>query len=373
MRIALVRARYNPYGGAERFVANALTALQLPGIQLTIVTRAWQEQAGISALVVNPFHVGNLWRDWSFARAVCRAIGEQKFDLVQSHERIACCDVYRAGDGVHREWLTQRRRSQGFRGRVSVAVNPYHHYMLWAEKALFSSGKLKAVICNSAMVKDEIQRYFNLPDAKCHVIYSGVDSERFSPQLRASHRQSFRARFGVPSDATMYLLVGSGFERKGVSQFLRALSRLPADCHGAVVGTDKRQARYERDASRLGIGERVRFAGGLEDVAPAYGAADVFVLPALYDPFPNAALEAMASGLPIIASLQSGVAELIRDGDNGYRCDALNVAALARHMDTLRFAGQRDAMGLAARNTVLPFTFDAMAGKLAALYRGLLG
>jgi UDP-glucose:(heptosyl)LPS alpha-1,3-glucosyltransferase len=371
-RIALVRARYNPYGGAERFVANALSALQAQDMQLTIVTRAWQQQGGIEALVVNPFYLGNVWRDWSFAREVCKRLKSEAFDLVQSHERLACCDVYRAGDGVHREWLKQRTRAVDRWQRFSIAANPYHRYVLGAERRVFASPQLKAVICNSEMVKREIQHYFQLPESKLHVIYSGVDSERFSPSLRVQ-RDSFRAQHDIASDALVYLFVGSGFERKGVASFLRALARLSDRCIGLVVGKDKHQARFERLAAWLGMEQRVRFTGGVEDTAPAYGAADIFVLPTLYDPFPNVALEAMASALPVITSHKSGAAELIEDGINGFSCDALDVTQLAQHMAALQDDALRRAMGDAARKTVLPLTFEAMSAKLVALYRQLLG
>jgi UDP-glucose:(heptosyl)LPS alpha-1,3-glucosyltransferase len=372
MKIALVRSRYNPYGGAERFVANALSALQSQNLQLTIVTRSWQEQPGVAALIVNPFYLGNVWRDWGFARGVSRAISKEKFDLVQSHERLACCDVYRAGDGVHREWLTQRKRTKDFWGRLSISLNPYHHYMLLAERKLFLSSRLKAVICNSEMVKKEIQYHFGLPASKCHVIYSGVDSTRFSPGLREAHLETFRAEHNISVDSLVYLFVGSGFERKGVSQFLRALSKLPANCEGVIVGADKHLPRYEQEAIALGLTGRVCFTGGLKDVGSAYGAADVFVSPTLYDPFPNAALEAMASGLPIITSTKSGVAELIQDGINGYRCDALDVETLANQMMAVRDDKRRQEMGDAARRTVLPLSFEIMSAKLVDLYKKLL-
>ena len=83
-------------------------------------------------------------------------------------------------------------------------------------------------------------------------------------------------------------------------------------------------------AARLGIADRVHFPGPQTDVKPFYGAADCFALPTLYDPFPNAALEALASGLPIIVSRQCGAAELVREGFNGFVVDALDVDALAR-------------------------------------------
>jgi UDP-glucose:(heptosyl)LPS alpha-1,3-glucosyltransferase len=103
MRLAVIRQRYTPYGGAERFVEGALEALLERGVAISLYTREWPETrlALIEPTIVNPFHVGRLWRDMSFAREVCKAIGGTKADLVQSHERVTCCDVFRAGDGVH--------------------------------------------------------------------------------------------------------------------------------------------------------------------------------------------------------------------------------------------------------------------------------
>lgn len=372
-RIALVRGRYTPYGGAERFVANALEALRLNGVAITLVTRAWQAQETMPALICNPFYVGNVWRDWGFARAVCSALARERFDLVQSHERIACCDVYRAGDGVHREWLAQRARTLTWLGRAKIKLNPYHAYTRYAEEKLFRSVKLKAVICNSHMVKSEIQRWFQTPADKLHVIYSGVDTEHFHPRQRALHRVSFRTQHGIPDDAVVYLFVGSGFERKGVARLIEAFTKLPQTAYLLIAGKDKHQARYERLATVCDVAPRTRFLGGVDDVAPCYGAADVFVLPTLYDPFPNVIFEAMASGLTVITSAKSGGAELIRPGSNGFVCDALDVNTLAQHMLTLFDADCRMSMGIAARAAAADFTLAAMSIQLGKLYRELLG
>ena len=371
MQIALIRQRYTAFGGAERFVANALEALKSQGAQITLVTRQWQGQAGLDAVVCDPFYLGSVWRDWGFARAVCRELAHRDFDLVQSHERIACCDVYRAGDGVHAQWLANRRAALGAVGRLALALNPYHRYVLAAERGLFKSPRLRAVICNSRMVKEEIRRHFGVAEDKLHVIYSGVDTAAFHPELRTRHRLAVRERHGIPMDAPVFLHVGSGFERKGIARLLAALARLPEVAHALIVGKDKHLVRYQRLADHLGLARRVHFTGGLTDVKPCYGAADVFCLPTLYDPFPNAALEAMASGLPVVTSTRCGAAELIEPGCNGFVCDALDVTALA---EAMRRAAERSSeMGVAARRTVEPLTLAAMAARLVGLYQQLLG
>ena len=100
--------------------------------------------------------------------------------------------------------------------------------------------------------------------------------------------------------------------------------------------------------------------------------ADAFVLPTRYDPMPNAALEAMASGLPIVTSTTCGIAARVTSGENGFVYDALDVAQLARHMDQLAAPGIANAMRGAARAAVLDLDLDAMATKLIGLYHSLL-
>jgi UDP-glucose:(heptosyl)LPS alpha-1,3-glucosyltransferase len=373
LRLAIIRQRYTPYGGAERFVEAALEALLERGVAISLYTREWPQARLqlIEPVLCDPFHVGRLWRDWSFARAVCRAVTEKAPELVQSHERLLCCDVYRAGDGVHRSWLDARLRSASTLRRWFTELSPYHRYVLAIERRLFASPLLKAVICNSRMVRRDIRERFGLSDERLPVVYNAVDSEAFSPKLRA-HRDSMRQKLGVPQDATLFLLVGSGYVRKGVAAALTALSRLPDNTHLLVVGRDKALGRYKRMARQLGIASRVALVGAQADPKPFYGAADVFVLPTLYDPCPNAALEAMACGLPVVTSTQCGAAELVVEHDAGFVCEARDLDALAAHMSTLTDPQARAGRGERAREAVLPLTPDAMTLQLVLLYRDLL-
>ncbi|HYA38400.1 MAG TPA: glycosyltransferase family 4 protein [Candidatus Methylomirabilis sp.] len=369
-KIALIRQRYAHDGGAEHFVSRALEALRSRDVRLTLITREWRGAEGFEVLTCNPLYLGRLWRDWSFARAVCRRLESESFDLVQSHERLSCCDVYRAGDGVHREWLAQRARAQGVLGRLGTALNPYHYYVKGAERRLFESPGLRAVICNSRMVREEIRRYFAIADDKLHVIYSGVDAGAFHPDLK-THRGEIRARHGIPEEATLFLFVGSGFERKGMAALLQAIAMLSGEAFLLVVGRDRHLSRFEAQARHLGLSRRSKFVGPQADVRPYYGAAEALVLPTLYDPFPNVALEAMASGLPVITSLKSGAAELIENGANGYACDALDVPALAAHLRAVTPESAR-TLGARARATVEPMSLGRMSGELLDLYNKLL-
>jgi len=369
-RVALVRSRYDPAGGAERFVQNAIAALRSQGATLTIVTRRWPDHDG-SAIVLDPFHVGSLWRDWGFARAACAELARRRFDLVQSHERIACCDVYRAGDGVHAQWLAERSRVQGPLSRLATNLSPHHRYVLSAERALFTSPRLKAVICNSEMVRGEIAARFGTPAEKLVLIRNAVDADAFHPGLRDEMRAGVRQQVKIPANANVALHVGSGFERKGVAALLEAVALAPTKPWALVVGRDKRLPRYVELARRLGIAERTRFVGAVSDVRPYYAAADSFVLASLYDPQPNAVLEAMACGLPVVTTTKCGAAELLAENESGFVRDALDVHGFAEAIGRLD-GGVALRMGKAARAAVEAYTPAAMARKYLDLYRRLL-
>jgi UDP-glucose:(heptosyl)LPS alpha-1,3-glucosyltransferase len=376
IRLALVRQRYNPFGGAERFVATTLEALAKRDLDLslTLVTRHWTGgQSHHQVIECQPRYLGRLARDWSFARCVQAVMQREQFDLVQSHERIAGCDIFRAGDGVHAAWLEQRRRTQSLIGRLGAWLSPWHRYTLAAERAMFADPRLKAVICISDLVRNDIRRFYGVADDKLQVIYNGIDLDRFHPDLALEHRAAIRQQHGIPESATLFIYVGSGFERKGVAALLEAMARAtPGDTHLLVLGSDKDLPRYSSQAARLGLAERVVFTGGVNDARPYYAAADAFVLPTRYEPLSNAALEALACGLPSILSAQCGAAELLTPGVNGYVCDALDVPALAAHLSALAQPGVAAAMRPAARAAVAQLGLEGMAARLLTLYRSLI-
>ncbi|MFB0823940.1 glycosyltransferase family 4 protein [Chromobacterium violaceum] len=373
IRLAIVRQKYNPAGGAERFVSRALHALREHGeLDLHLIARRWEALADVTAHRVAPFYVGNVWRDWGFARAARRLWSREGFDLIQSHERIPGCDVYRAGDGVHRHWLKLRERQMSWLRKLSLKLNPYHRYVCRTEAEMFRHSRLKRVICNSQMVKREIIEYFQLPESWITVIYNGVDLEAFHPRLREQYRQEMRREWSIAESAPLLLYVGSGFERKGVARALRAVAAHP-EVHLMVVGGDKRLERYRKLARRLGVEPRVRFAGPQQDVRPFYGMADGFILPTLYDPFPNVCVEALACGLPILTTLQCGSAELVREGVNGWVCDALDEPRLAAQIgDWLAMRDRWSTVAEAARGVVEPLSMERMGKRLLDCYQRVL-
>ena len=370
MKLALIRARYDPFGGAERFLNSAADSLVAQGASPTIITRAWPQSAGaaIAHKIVNPRFVTSAGRDRGFARAACELLQTEKFDLVQSYERLACCDVFHAVDGVHAEWLAQRKRVQSPLKQFGVRINPHHRYVLDAERRMYHSPKLRAVICISRMVKQDVLRHYHIAPEKLHVIYGSIDTEMFHPRLRDQHRHDLRKQLGIAVDVPVAIYVGSGFERKGVAGFLTSVARVPG-LNAIVVGRDKRMAHYQALANSIGLTNRVIFTGGISDVRPYYAASDVFVMPTLYEPFGLVFGEAMACGLPVVASSQSGAADWIEHGVDGFVVDALDTMAIKYSIEA---ALADPAIGKRARAKVLPHTQAATSAQYASLYRHLL-
>ncbi|MEN4981002.1 glycosyltransferase family 4 protein [Erwinia billingiae] len=371
VRLAIVRQKYRPDGGAERFISRALEALDDDSLELNIITRSWQGEPKPEwhLHICNPKKWGRISRERGFAVAARACWQQEKFDIVQSHERIAGCDIFRAGDGVHRVWLEQRARVVSPVQRLLTQVSRYHRYVMTAEEEMFRSPALKKIICNSLMVKNDIMRCFQVPEEKFAVIYNAIDSTRFMPAT-AEQRQQSREQLNLPDNAKVFIYVGSGFERKGLKASISALAA--TDAHLLVVGQDKQQSRYENLARSLGCEKRIHFVGVQNNVIPFYHAADSLILPTLYDPFPNVILEAMACGLPVITSFTCGGAEFIIDGKQGFVCDALDVPALTAAAVAIPQRTLDSRMGDLARERVLPCSPQQLATQLHALYQQVL-
>lgn len=377
VKLALVRQRYNPFGGAERFVERALDALSEQGADITLITRSWQgaPKAGFRQIICDPptnWLAGRAGRDKTFSSCVQKTMATGNFDLVQSHERVPGCSIFRAGDGVHAAWLAHRERFLPRWRRLAQNFSSYHRYVLAAEEAMFAHSALRAVICNSHMVADEIAQYYGVDRSKLHVIYNGVDTDDFHPRLAALHRATVRKSLDISDTTPLLLYVGSGYERKGVPQLLRAfVGAARSGAHLVVVGADRQLNATRRLAERLGISDNTHFLGPVKDVRPYYGVADAFVLPTLYDPCPNAALEAMACGLPILSGVACGAREWVVQGANGLVVDPLSSSDLSLALDELIVLAMEPRAHVLARQSVEGLHLAAMSSRLLELYRSL--
>jgi UDP-glucose:(heptosyl)LPS alpha-1,3-glucosyltransferase len=374
MRVAFIRQKYDPYGGAERFTQALMETLAERTVEVHVFARWWQvnEKTRVHFHPVKGPGWPSLLRHASFVFQVQRAVKKHDFNLIQSNERTLCQHVYRAGDGVHARWLDLRAPQLGRVRRFTVAINPFHRYLLWLERRLFAHPALRAIVVNSNMVRQEITSRFNVPEERLHTIYNGVDLERLHPDNRLTFGAATRARYGLDDKIPLVLFVGSGFERKGLASLHRGMARARGRAYLWVVGKGRAQ-RYQRLARELGISKRVTFWGPQEDVVPFYAAADVFALPSIYDPFPTVILEALASGLPAITTAQCGAAEIMTHGREGFiLASPQAIAELAEYLSRLYQPPQRRPMAVWARERAEAFPIEKTVNELLSLYLRLL-
>jgi UDP-glucose:(heptosyl)LPS alpha-1,3-glucosyltransferase len=129
-------------------------------------------------------------------------------------------------------------------------------------------------------------------------------------------------------------------------------------------------APYQRLAARLGLDDRVVWTGPMREVERLYAAADAVALPALYEPFGNVHLEALAAGVPVLSSARAGGSEIVRPGDNGWVVDEVAADPIARGLTALRDA-PAGGWSARARTAVEGFTYAAQAKAFTTLYERL--
>jgi UDP-glucose:(heptosyl)LPS alpha-1,3-glucosyltransferase len=374
MKIAVVRRRWVADGGGERFAAALAGALADREHDVTVVSSDWISSNGPVryARVPTIRGRGEILGLLSFTLGAAQRLRAGAYDLVQSHEKLLWQDVYRAGDGCHREWLRQRHRHRpGWRTRLAPWT-PYHRLVLALEHHALGRRRYRKIIANSERGRTDLQRHYGVPAGDVRVVYNGVDLERFAPARREALRDVARTQFEIPRDVMLLLFLGSGFERKGLTYLLRSLRVTPEDVWAVVVGHDLYADTYRALAERLGVARRVRFAGALAEPERAYAAADAFVLPTIYEPFSNACLEALASGLPVITTRANGASEIFTGGLRDLVVDEPgDEAALASRITALRERDFREALGREARRAAEQRPLSRTIDEFLAVYREL--
>lgn len=198
---------------------------------------------------------------------------------------------------------------------------------------------VKQVIANSSASAEPYRRH--VPQ-KVTVVHNGIDLADYAPE--AVPRGEFRRQEGIPQDAVVVGFTGHLTPRKGLDTLIRAAAALvPARPKLLFVAIGRVPfgsridcgARYEALARELGIAERFRFAGFREDVRPAVADFDVLALPSFQEPFGRSVIEAMALGVPVVASRVGGLPEILTDGRDGLLVPAGDVGALAQAIGSL--------------------------------------
>ncbi len=347
-------------GGAEASAVRVVEELQRRGVDVTVVCRQAEPPTGPEIGIIR-LRVPGFWQPMRvsrFSREAGRATAHG-FDIVHSFSRTRHQTVYRAGGGSHAAYIERVYRYP----RLQRSLSPRHHAILRIEEAVLRD-PTQLIQCVSQRVAAEIASRYQVSPERLVNLYNGVDAERFNPAQREPRRAALRTELEL--EGPVALFVGSGFHRKGLDRALRGLAESGGSTCLLVAGRGDPRP-YRQLAGELGVEGRVRFLGHRNDVEALHAAADLLVLPTRYDPFANAVLEGMASGLPVATTPVNGVAELIEHGKNGFIYKENFGPAFRLLQDHAGLA----PVSAAARRTAEHFTWSDHADQLLQLYSKL--
>jgi UDP-glucose:(heptosyl)LPS alpha-1,3-glucosyltransferase len=237
---------------------------------------------------------------------------------------------------------------------------------LAGERWCYRPERLRLLGAVSLGVRSELEHHY--PGVPIVLTPNGVDTDRFRPDAAAG--ESLRRAEGIDPQAVVALLVGGDWDRKGLKIAIESLVHAPAVSLWVVGRGDER--RFAGLAAAHGVADRVRFHGARNDTERFYQAADLFVLPTLYETFSLVAFEAAACGLPLVVTRVNGVEELIGDDTAGLtveRSPAAVGAALARLAEDGELRRQ---LGTTARERAQAYTWSRSVESVLAAYDRLL-
>lgn len=353
MHIALVRRHCSlKRAGAERYCVNLFRGLQKLGHRVTVIGEGIDDELReeVEFLPVAVNKLTSWTKNRSFAENCAKLVRSKQFDVVHGLSRVEGLDTFRLTDPMQTHWVKVWYRNPV--SRCLQHLNPRHRAIFELERRLYRPTGVRRIIVQSKLDAKLLTQYFKVDESRICRIVNGVDTQVFHPgvrqyrsQVREDLFQQFRSlRAGssrssvsgscVDDASPLIAFASMDFRRKGLDSLLMAVARLKnRDVRLVVLGAGD-VVGYGLKAKALGVGDRVLFAGRQSSIQRFYGAADLFVLPTIYEPFPNVNLEAMACGTPVITTATAGGADIIQAEENGYVIpDAWSVDPLAELID----------------------------------------
>jgi len=360
-------------GGVEHVVVELTEALAKEGFPALVASSGGRMVERIVAAggkhIALPLHARNPLSLWRNAERLARVIQQQGVALVHAHSRAPAFSAKIAAQRTGARFVTTYHSpyNEGFPGKR-------------AYNSIMASGE--RVVAVSRFLAELTATRHGTDPARIRIIPNGVDPARFDPAaINPTRRAALAEAWRLPPGAPVIMLPARLTRWKGQPVLIAALSRLARkDAVAVLVGSSQGRTAYvdelERHAAQLGVGERLRIVGDVQDMPTALSLADV-VVSASTEPegFGRAVIEAQAMERVLVAAAHGAVLETVRDRETGFLVSPGNVEELAA---ALAFAlglsaAERAAMGAAARSRVIAeYSVAAMQARHIALYRELL-
>lgn len=347
---------YFCFGGAETMCENLTCALKNLGHDVTVVSlydehtpiSERMEQAGVRILYLDK----KLGLDVSMIPKLTKIMKQERPDVVHTHLDVikyaaAAAKLAGVKKCVHTVHSVAHKEAEG---RLQKIINNFYYKLGWS-----------VPVALSAEVQDTIADFYGLPKEKIPVIRNGVDLSKCIVKEDYSTGETVSllhvGRFDVP---------------KNHAGLLKAFEKLHAahpQCRLHLVGDGDLRAEIEALAEELGIARWVTFHGMQSHVHPYLHDADIFILPSIYEGNPMTIIEAMGTGLPIVATVVGGIPDMLRNGETGLLVPC-ETEAICRACDTLiGDESLREKLGKNARQDSSRFSAECMARQYCDEYR----
>jgi UDP-glucose:(heptosyl)LPS alpha-1,3-glucosyltransferase len=312
-------------GGAERYLVDLCIRMAAEGCEVHVYTEQWDvEDSRIHFHSVKTIPFPKSLRLLSFAVRATKGIENGNYDITFGVGNTLRANILQPHGGVHWAWFWRSLKAYDhpilwiikFLGRV---FSLKQWVSGWVEDAPYRGRGIQAIIAISEMVKQDMLRWYRIPEERITVVYNGVDVEHFHPRNR-KYRGEIRRRHGIGNEPVI-LFVSNNFRMKGLGFLIKALAHIKREnvppFKLLVLGRDL-QNSYLRLTRRMGVSNEVIFAGSTNEPEKYYGASDLLVHPTFYDACSLTVLEALASGLPVITTYSNGASGIMTQGQEGF-------------------------------------------------------
>lgn len=346
---------YFCFGGAETMCENLCYALIGQGHDVTVVSLYGEktpisrrmEEAGVKIRYLDK----KLGLDLSMVPKLHRIMREEKPDVVHTHLDVikyAVAAAFLAGvpKCVHTVHNVAEKEAEG---KAQRKINGFYFRRGWS-----------VPVALSPEVQSSIVAFYGLKKERVPVAYNGVDLSRCKPKENYSGGENFHI-----------LHIGRFNEQKNHGMLLRVFRKLALenpDLRLDLLGDGELRQEMERLAEDLGIKGKVSFLGAQSNVYPYLHEADLFLLPSRYEGMPMTLIEAMGTGLPIVATAVGGVPDMLQNGVDGFTVSCEEGAVVGACEALMGNEALREKLGRAARKNADRFSAETMGKRYLEIY-----
>lgn len=344
------------FGGAETMCENLTYALKNQGHDVTVVSLYGEhtpisqrmEEAGVRILYLDK----KLGLDVSMVPKLYKIFKAEKPDVVHTHlDVIKYAGLAAKLAGISRCVHTVHNVAEKeAEGRAQKIINGFYFRRGWS-----------VPVALSPEVQTSIVSFYGLSKDRVPVAYNGADLSRCLPKESYSAGETFHI-----------LHIGRFNEQKNHGRLLRVFQRLSKENPGLrldLIGEGELRQEMEGLAKELRLEDRVTFLGSQSNVYPYLQSADLFLLPSNYEGIPMTIIEAMGTGLPIVATAVGGVPDMLENGIDGLVVPCEEEAVADACASLIQNEALRERLGRAARQNADRFSAETMGKRYLELYR----